>query len=73
MQATTLTETRSARSGLPTLVTAGEVCEAIGRSRANLYALIERGQFPKPRRLAGRLVWPAEDVRQFILNLPVEE
>lgn len=51
-----------------TLLNAKQVCQATTLSRGTLYALISRGLFPKPIRIAGtrRTAWPSDVVQAWI-------
>ncbi|MBL4538209.1 MAG: AlpA family phage regulatory protein [Oceanicaulis sp.] len=44
-----------------------DVAKLTSLSRSTIYALVDAGRFPRPRRLAARRVaWSREDVRQWI-------
>ncbi|WP_083783186.1 AlpA family phage regulatory protein [Oceanicaulis sp. HTCC2633] len=44
-----------------------EVTKLTSLSRSTIYALVDAGRFPRPRRLAARRVaWSREDVRQWM-------
>jgi prophage regulatory protein len=44
-----------------------ELCKRVGLGRSTLYALVQRGQFPRPIPLSQRTVgWSAAEVEQWI-------
>ena len=54
----------------PRLLKAREVYERLGISRATLYRMIEKGQFPPPLKLStGTSRWHSQDVEDFIAGL----
>ena len=51
-----------------------EVLVRLGIGNSSLYAFMERGEFPRPRRIGPRLVaWPESEVDTYIANLPVAD
>ncbi|MGR3513178.1 MAG: helix-turn-helix transcriptional regulator [Paracoccaceae bacterium] len=45
--------------------------EITGLSRSTIYALMSKGQFPRPIRLRGKAVaWSEEDVAAWLVNRP---
>ncbi len=54
----------------PRLLKAREVYERLGISKATLYRMIDRGEFPPPLKLsAGAKRWHSQDVEDFIAGL----
>ena len=48
------------------LLTAREVTQGVGISRATLYRLLAAGTFPKPLKITSTAVrWPASEVREW--------
>lgn len=44
-----------------------EVCDLVGLSRSRIYVLMQRREFPEPRRIGRRAVaWRESDLRQWI-------
>ena len=51
-----------------------EVLARLGIGNSTLYTLMERGEFPRPRRIGSRLVvWPESEVDAYIADLPVAD
>ncbi|TNC61832.1 helix-turn-helix transcriptional regulator [Rubellimicrobium roseum] len=46
-----------------------EVEEIVGLSRASIYRLMERGEFPRPVRVTSKAVrWPESSIAQWIVE-----
>jgi prophage regulatory protein len=44
-----------------------ELCKRLGLGRSSIYALIQRGEFPRPIPLSARAVgWSAAEIEQWI-------
>jgi predicted DNA-binding transcriptional regulator AlpA len=50
---------------LPRRLSMSEVCARYGFSRGGIYNGVERGSFPKPLKVVGRLRWREEDLLAF--------
>lgn len=48
------------------LIRIADVRKLVPVSERTLYRMIDRGEFPKPRKLGGLLVWPLSKVREWI-------
>lgn len=51
-----------------------EVERETALSRATIYRMMERGEFPRPRRIGRRAVaWPASEIEKWKASRPVTE
>lgn len=52
------------------LLSIEQVREFVPVARSTLYALIAKGEFPKPRKMGKRNFWLQSDIQSFIAELP---
>ncbi len=68
---------KQADAGMPRILRAPEVERMTGLSGVSIWRLEKRGEFPRRRRLVGKLVgWRSDDVQRWIESrerLPVEQ
>lgn len=48
------------------MIGVAEAAAICGISRSHLYSLLSRGEFPKPRKLGRRRVWPKLDLIEWL-------
>lgn len=54
-------------------MTMADVIASVGLCRSTIDRLRCTGEFPAPRRIRGRLLWSAQDVRDWFERQPKEE
>lgn len=51
------------------LIRLREVMQLVPLSKAKIYALIQNGEFPRPKKIGGSSLWSVEEVSNYINNL----
>jgi predicted DNA-binding transcriptional regulator AlpA len=50
-----------------------EVIELSGLSYATLWAMMQKGTFPRSRQCAGRVMWLRHEIKDWLMNRPVQK